>query len=178
MKLRYIFFIPFLCLAFLCAGQKYKAESSRIHFFSDAPMEDIEAINTKSSSVFDLATGNIVFSVPMNQFQFDKSLMQQHFNENYLESDKYPKAIFLGKMNVTGLKEGENSVLVSGEMDLHGVKKEIEVLGTMTKRGDKIAANAKFTILLKDYNIKIPKAVFYNIAEEITITIDFNYVPN
>ncbi len=167
-----------LMVASVGSAQQVKSVESRIHFFSDAPMEDIEAINTAASSVLDFATGNVVFSVPINRFEFAKSLMQTHFNENYLESDKYPKATFLGKMSTTDLSEGKNTVTISGEMNLHGVKRTLSVTGIMTKIGDRIQAHAEFPILLKEYNIKIPKAVFYNIAEEIAITVDFMYEPN
>ncbi len=159
-------------------AQKYKATESHIRFFSDAPIEDIEAINKDASSVMDLETGNMVFSVPIKSFTFEKSLMQEHFNENYLESDKYPKCLFLGTMNTTDLSEGENEVTVSGTMNLHGVKKEMSATGTMTKSGDKIEAEAVFTVLLEDYKIKIPRALFHNIAEEIEVTVKFTYEPN
>jgi len=164
-------------LSQLVFAQQYKSIESRIHFFSDAPMEDIEAVNTKASGAFDVSNGNIVFSVAMNQFQFEKALMQEHYNENYLETEKFPKATFVGKMNMGALADGKNSVTISGEMNLHGVKRTMTVTGIMTKIGTRIQAHAEFTLLLKDYNIKIPKAVFYNIAEEIAITVDFLYEP-
>ena len=101
--------------------------------------------------------------------------MQQHFNDTYLESEKFPKCLFYGKIDKASLKEGENSVTVTGEIELHGVKKEISVSGNLLKDGDEIEATAVFYLLLKDFGIKIPKAVFYNIAEEIEVTINFTY---
>lgn len=164
--------------ALFASAQKYKATSSHIRFFSDAPIEDIEAINEDAASVMDLETGSIVFSVPIKSFTFEKSLMQEHFNENYLESDKYPKCLFLGKMDKVQLKEGSNRIAVTGTLDLHGVKKELSVTGTMDKTGDRIEAKAVFTVLLEDYKIKIPRALFHNIAEEIEVTVNFTYEPN
>jgi polyisoprenoid-binding protein YceI len=178
MFIKWLFLSGLLVLEQLAWAQQYKSIESHIRFFSDAPMEDIEAVNTKASSAFDLSSGSIAFSVPMNQFQFQKSLMQEHFNENYLETEKFPKATFLGKMSVAELDDGKNTVTITGEMSMHGVKKAMTVTGLMTKIGTRIQAHAEFTLLLKDYNIKIPKAVFYNIAEEIAITVDFMYEPN
>lgn len=173
--MRKIVLLLSLLVVFATNAQKFKATESRIQFFSEAPLEDIEAINEKASTVLDMTSGNIVFSIPMNQFVFEKSLMQEHYNENYLETEKYPKALFLGTLDTKELKEGENTVTVSGEMDLHGVKREISVTGTIVKNGDRLKADATFIIALADYNIKIPKAVFYNIAEEIEITVSFTY---
>jgi len=174
--MRSICYLVILVSSFPIAfGQPFKSKESRVHFYSDAPMEDIEATNSAGSSVMDLSTGSIVFSIPIDQFQFAKALMQTHFNENYMESHKYPKAMFLGKMHTTELKDGINTVTVTGEMEIHGVKRKMTATGIMTKIGNNIQAHSEFSVLLKDYAIKIPKAVFYNIAEEIAVTVDFTY---
>lgn len=172
---RIIFFCSFIFLALIIDAQRFKSEKSKVYFFSDAPVEDIEAVNRDASSAFDVSSGDIVFSVPVKKFMFDKSLMQQHFNENYMHSDKYPKIIFKGKMSKTDLKKGYNKVKVSGTMDMHGVKKKMSVTGKMTRKGDTIEAFAKFSILLKDYNIDRPQILWQNIAEEIDITVRFTY---
>jgi len=172
---RFIFLFIILFVSYQLSAQQYKAIVGNVHFFSSAPVEDIEATNKKASSVLDLSTGNIVFSVPVKQFSFEKSLMKEHFNENYLESDKYPKIIFTGKMSTSNLQVGNNQLTIKGQMNLHGVKKEIEVSGSMDYAQNMIIAHAEFLVNLADYKIKIPKAVFYNIAEEIAITVDFTY---
>ena len=168
----------FLAAALSSIGQKYKATESHIRFFSDAPIEDIAATNEDAISIMDLETGNIVFSVPIKGFTFEKSLMQEHFNENYLESDKYPKCIFLGKLSTTDLKDGENMVSASGTLDLHGVKREVTFEGSLVKEDQNFKVTSVFTVLLKDYKIKIPRALFHNIAEEIEVTVNFTYGPN
>ena len=175
--MKYILFSLILVLGQEASAQKYKSTKSKVYFFSTAPVEDIQATNKKSSSMMDLEHGNIVFSVPVKQFVFAKSLMKQHFNENYLESDEYPKIIFIGLIKNTDLREGENLVTVEGDLELHGVKKRIEVQGTITVEKKSMVAHAEFPIKLADYNIKIPKAVFYNIAEVIDVTVDFTYEP-
>ena len=93
-----VIFIALLFISTSVVGQKYISEKSNIVFFSSALLEDIEARNEKAKSVFNADNGDIVFSIPVNQFQFAKSLMQEHFNEKYMESDKYPKTIFKGKV--------------------------------------------------------------------------------
>lgn len=173
----FLIFLFCLTAASSADAQKWKSSKSHIRFFSGAVLEDIEAINEKSSSAMDLSKGAIVFSIPIKNFEFDKSLMKEHFNENYLESDKYPKCTFSGKIDKTAFEEGENKVIVSGEMNLHGVKRDIEVEGTMFKKGGWMKGRATFMIKLEDYKIKIPRAVFQNIAEEIEVTVMFEYVP-
>src|SRR5687767_8832418 len=96
-KLAILIFVLLIITATDTRCQKYVAEKTFISFFSDAAIEDIKADNKKTTSIFDSATGEIVFSVPINEFQFEKSLMQEHFNEKYMESDKYPKSTFNGK---------------------------------------------------------------------------------
>ena len=157
-------------------AQKYKSSSSSIHFFSNAPVEDIEATNLDGQSAIDLATGEIVFSIPIKSFTFEKSLMQEHFNENYMESDKYPKAIFKGEIMNFDLSNNElQKANAKGIINIHGVEQEISVEGQIKISDDSMELKAKFSIKLEDYKIKIPKVVFYNIAEIVDVTISFNY---
>ncbi len=158
-------------------GQRFISDSSYIHFYSDAPIEDIEAWNSEGSSVIDIGTMEMVYSVPITGFQFEKSLMQEHFNENYMESDKFPKATFSGKIVGWNSQEGENKVSATGEMTIHGRTNAVNVEGTIIKDDNTIEINAKFPIALADYKIKIPKAVFYNIAEVVDVTVYFKFKP-
>ncbi|MEO9871268.1 YceI family protein [Ekhidna sp.] len=167
-------------LFFVCItsfGQKYKTEESYIKFYSSAPMEDIEAVNESSTSIIDMDSKNIVIVIPITSFEFPKELMQEHFNENYLESDKYPKATFKGKLTNWDGQEGKSSATAEGTLELHGVSKEIKIDGEIDKKGDALNMSAVFIIKLEDYKIKIPKAVFYKIAEEVEVTAKFDYKP-
>ena len=157
-------------------SQRYKSVESYAHFFSSAPMEDIEASNEDGQSAFDLETGEIVFSIPITSFIFEKSLMQEHFNENYMESEKYPKSTFRGKIldynpEVTTTQKAK----AKGTLSIHGVDQEVEVDGEIILAGNTAEINAKFPVALKDYKIKIPKVVFYNIAEVVDVTVKFSY---
>ncbi|HMJ68502.1 MAG TPA: YceI family protein [Cyclobacteriaceae bacterium] len=159
-------------------AQKYTAEKTFISFYSDAPLEDITAENVKTSTIFNAATGDIAFSVPMKEFKFAKSLMQEHFNEKYVESEKFPKATFQGKIvdfkpGTTGVQQ----VKAQGKLTIHGVTKDIDVPGTIEVKGKKLEMKSKFTVKVADYDISIPQLVFNNIAEQVDVTIDFIYKP-
>lgn len=157
-------------------AQKYITKNGNIRFYSDTPMEKIEANNKQVKVALDYSTGDFVFQVLMKSFEFEKALMQEHFNENYVESDKYPNATFLGK--ITNLKEidvtknGSYPATVEGKLTIHGVTKMIKEKGTLDVTGDKITAKSKFNVLLSDYNITVPGAVINNISKSIEITVN------
>lgn len=172
----------FLCSITMALAQgKYFTKEGKVSFYSDAPLEKIEAMNTKASSVLDASTGQMEFAVLMKAFEFEKALMQEHFNENYVESSKYPKAVFKGKVdNIADVKfdkDGTYPVKVSGQMTLHGVTKSMTSNGTIEVKNGKIAASSIFTVLLTDYNIEIPKLVNEKISNEVKITVNMNYEP-
>jgi polyisoprenoid-binding protein YceI len=172
-------FLLLFCLmpAWMCHAQKYRAEQAFISFFSDAPMEDILATNTKAASIFNAENNDIVFSVAIRDFQFEKKLMQEHFNEKYLESGKFPKATFSGKLlNFDPSNPALQTVTAKGKLTVHGITKEVDITGT-AQAGDKIVLKSKFTIALADYKIKIPQLVWQNIAERVEVTIEFTYKP-
>ena len=147
-------------------SQRFITKDAEISFFSEAPIEDISAKNYKVSAVYDLKTNQLVFQLNISDFIFPKPLMQEHFNENYLESDKFPKASFSG--NIGMLNEVS---IATGTLKIHGESNEVEVKGALVEINDSIMIDATFTIQLKDYKIKITKIVMYNIAEEIEVTI-------
>lgn len=158
-------------------AQRYKSFESDIQFFSNAPLEDIKAENESASSIIDLETRSMVIVVPIKSFSFKKKLMQEHFNENYLESDDYPNATFKGKIVEWFGEEGTGKAVARGTMDMHGVTNEMEIVGDLTYAPDLIKAETKFTIKPADFKIKIPKAVFYKIAEEVEVTSVISYKP-
>lgn len=157
-------------------AQSYQSTQSEITFFSSAPMEDIKATNKKAGSLFDASTGAIAFVVPIQGFEFTKSLMQQHFNENYLESDRYPNATFEGR--VIGYDPGRSGVqeaVAEGTMTIHGVPQKVKIKGQISKSSTGLKIDTKFYIRVADYEIDIPRIVFYNIAEEVEVTAVFIY---
>ena len=160
-------------------GQRYFSKTGKISFHSEAAMEKIEATNTSASTVIDVATGSIEWAVLIQGFKFEKSLMQEHFNENYMESATYPKAKFKGKIenasSVNFSKDGVYNVTVKGELEMHGVTKPVTAQGTITVKGGAISAKSKLTVLLADYGIEIPKLVEDNIAKSVDLSIQADY---
>jgi polyisoprenoid-binding protein YceI len=150
-----------------CFSQQYIANDGEITFFSYAPIEDIKAVNKKVSAAFDVSNNDIVFQLYISDFNFRKKLMQTHFNENYLESDIFPKANFVGK--VFALED--DSAIVRGLLTIHGVSKEIEANGMFIKNNNSIKISSEFNVKLEDYNVSIPTIVMYKIAEEILVNV-------
>lgn len=168
----------FLVMAHGASSQKYVLENGVITFFSDATVEDIAAKNEKVSSIMNVQTMDIAFSVPIREFQFEKKLMQEHFNEKYLESEKFPKSTFTGKMSgFDNTVKGVQKVKANGKLTIHGVTTSVEILGTAEVQSDKIILKSKFIVKLADYNIKIPQLMWQNIAEQVEVTVDFTYKP-
>nr|WKN36588.1 YceI family protein [Tunicatimonas sp. TK19036] len=172
--------LSILVLFALCISnshaQRYQLASSEVSFFSEAPLENIEAVNTKARSVFDASKGEVAFMIPISGFQFEKALMQEHFNENYLESDKYPNATFEGQFqDFDPDNSAEQEVTAEGKLTIHGVTHTVEIPGTIQKGADGWDMEATFPITITDYKIKIPKVVFYNIAEVVDVTVHFIY---
>jgi hypothetical protein len=163
---RLIISIFFIVLSFAANAQQYLTKEAEISFFSEAPIEDMSAKNTKVSAVYDDETKQLVFQLNISDFIFPKPLMQEHFNENYLESDKFPKASFSG---IVG--QLNESATATGTLKIHGESNKVEVTGSLEKTKYSVIINANFIIQLKDYKIKIPRVVMYNIAEEIEVIV-------
>lgn len=170
----------FLCFIMVFTAtaysQRYITKTGHIKFYSDSPLEKIEANNRQVKAIIDVTTGDFIFTVLMKSFEFEKALMQEHFNENYVESDKFPNATFLGKViNIKELdvkKEGVYDVTIEGKLTIHGITRYIKEKGTFGVNGDKLTGKATFMVLLNDYDIKIPAAVTKNISKSIEISVN------
>ena len=160
-------------------AQQIFTKNGRIAFYSKTPLEDISADNNQVMSVLNTQTGELQFSVLVKNFHFKKALMEEHFNDSYLETDKYPKATFKGSITdvskVNFASDGAYPVSVSGDLTIHGVTKKITAPGTITVKDGKPAGTASFLLAPADYNISIPKVVRNNIAEKIEVTVNCNY---
>lgn len=163
------------------AQDKYYTRDGFISFFSHTDVEDIDAKNNKVASVLDMATGQLEFAVLMKAFEFKKALMQQHFNENYVESDKFPKAQFKGKIvdvsKVDLKKDGEYPVQIAGELTIRGITKPLQTNATLVVKNGLPQGLAEFKVKPADYDIQIPSLVRANIAEEILVKVDVPYQP-
>lgn len=160
-------------------AQKYFTREGNISFYSDAPLEKIEAHNQKATSVLDAASGKMEFAVLIKAFQFEKALMQEHFNENYMESSQFPKAAFKGRITdlskVDFSKEGEYETTVKGELTIKGVTKEVEAPARFAIKSGQISAESSFEATVADFDIKIPSVVRENIAKTVRIDVKVDY---
>ena len=160
---------------------KYFTREANITFLSDAPLEKIQGINNQAVSMLDISTGAIEFAVLMKAFEFEKALLQEHFNENYVESDKFPKANFKGTItNFSDVKwtvDGEYPVTATGKLTMHGVTKDVTSKGKITVNAGVISATSTFNILISDYNITIPSVVKDKINNSVKIDVTSNYKP-
>jgi hypothetical protein len=156
-------------------GQKYYSKAGKIQFVSDAPLEKIEATNNSALIVLDVTTGRMDLSVLIKGFQFEKALMQDHFNENYMESHLYPKGLFSGTIlnmkEINFSKDGTYTARVQGELTLHGVKKAMTTSGQINVKAGKIMATSTFEITIADFNIQIPKVVKDNLSKTVKVTV-------
>lgn len=168
--------LTFLSLGVLNAQGKYFTRSGKISFVSDALLEKNEAVNNKVSAAIDASTGKVEFIVLIKSFQFKKALMQEHFNENYMESGKYPKSTFSGRItnlkDIDFTKDGAYKVMVTGVLTMHGVTKDVGTQGTINIVKGVANVESKIRVKLADYNIQIPAIVKDKVAQEVDVMID------
>lgn len=168
-----------LLMAISVQAQKVFTKNGSINFNSKTTLETIDATSNQVTSVLVPGTGDIQFSVQVKSFHFKKALMEEHFNETYMESDKYPKATFKGKITdlskVNFTKDGTYNVTVSGDLNMHNVTQKATTNGTITVKGGKPSASSSFVVKLADYKIDVPKVVRSNISETVTVTVNCTY---
>lgn len=177
--MKYLSVILLAWLSISQAGQgTYVCKNAHINMFSSAPIEDIEANSNEAVSVYNAATGDLDFSLSVRSLHFPKSLMEEHFNENYMESDKYPKATFKGKVQSPPdlSKDGTYPVTVAGYLTVHGVTQNRTINGTIKVANGAVSMNSEFMVKCADHHIDIPQIVFHNIAESIRIRVAANYM--
>ena len=169
------------CLVFINAGaqNRFFTKDAKINFNSSTPLEDIVAESNQATTLIDIDKNEVVFSVLTTAFKFRRALMEEHFNENYMESSKFPKAKFSGKIITPIDWKSEKPVIadVKGELTMHGVTKEVTLKAQITPGKGKIIASAEFKITPEQFNIAIPSAVRDKIAKEVIIKIDAIYAP-
>jgi hypothetical protein len=170
-------FFLFTLLAFsasLLNAQQFMTRAGQVHFFSETPMENIEAENSQMSGLLDASNGGFAFQVQMRAFHFEKALMEEHFNENYVESEKHPKATFQGSIRDwdAAWNDGEpHDVVATGSFDFHGVKQDRDIAGTLLWNGKAWEIETRFPVALKDHHIEVPAVVKDNIAPVIDVDV-------
>jgi hypothetical protein len=157
-------------------GQKYYSKTGHVHFLSEAPIETIQSDNQNAFVVLDGATGNFEFSVLIKGFKFVKALMQQHFNENYMESDQFPKSTYKGSVtnwpSVHLDKDGVYNVNTKGDLTIHGITKPFSSPAKLTVKGEVVSVYATLDIVIADFGIEVPKVVRDNISKTVKVTFN------
>lgn len=172
---------PFLVLSAMListcslAQNQWICSKGETSFFSETPMENIAALNKNVVSMIDFSTGQIAVKMNIAAFKFQNHLMEEHFNENYLETDKYPVSTFSGKIqgNVDPSKNGIYDVTATGQLTMHGVSRERTLKGRLIVNGNEITLLADFDVALKDHKIDVPTLVITKIAEIIAVKNKF-----
>ncbi len=171
-----ILIICLTTLSLFANAEKYLTKTGKIIFTSKTPLETIEGTNKSVAALLDSQTGALDFIVQIKSFVFDRQLLQEHFNENYMESDKLPKATFKG--NITNLasinfaKDGEYKADVTGKMTIHGVTKDVKNTGKIIVKGKSVSIVSSFSVVLADYNISIPGAVKDKISKDVKVSVN------
>lgn len=157
-------------------AQQFLARTGEVSFYSSTPVEDITANSKQMSCILDASTGAFAFQIPIRSFHFEKALMEEHFNENYLESAKFPNATFKGNFtnwNASALKDGKpHSVEARGELTIHGITVQRTISGTVTWKDGKWVMQAQFNVAPPAHEIAIPDVVKEKIAKEIRVNVN------
>ena len=181
MQIRSLFVLCLLISSASFAQDKYFTKTARVNFYSNAALEDFEAKNKTTVCVLDTKTGALQFSILIKGFEFENEEMQEHFNDHYLESHKFPKAEFKGVIVNNGTvnykKPGSYPVQVKGQLTLHGVTKDVVTGGVLKVDTKGITTTSSFNIHVADYGIKIPSLVKDKIAKVVKVTVDANLDP-
>ncbi|MDH7448062.1 YceI family protein [Aquimarina sp. 2201CG14-23] len=171
-----IIFLLFLYISVgVFAQEKYLTKKGTINFEASVPsFEEVKAKNSTVTAILNADNGEFAALALMKGFRFKNALMEEHFNENYIESDEYPKAVFKGKFIDFDKSNIKNEYLIKGTLTLHGKSKDIEVKGTVSKDDDTISVSSSFITKPEEFDIKIPSIVSKKIADDISVSLNFS----
>ena len=164
--------------AFALAQERYATRTGEVTFFSETPMENIDAVNHKATSVIDLTTGQVQVSMLMKAFEFEKALMQEHFNENYVESKLHPNALFEGRIieAVDLTVPGTYKVRAKGRFTMHGIARERNIPCVIVVGATDVSVQCAFDVPLADHGIRIPRVVHQKLAPTVRVNVDLRLV--
>lgn len=181
MKTLHIVALTALLLPHFVSAQIYMTRNGKVSFYSKTALENIDAVNNEVFSAIDFTKSEVAFAVLVKSFHFERALMEEHFNENYMESSKIPKASFSGKFTspkpIDLTKAGQCIVNVSGDLTIHGVTRKVEMPAEIRVSDGKVQAMAQIKVKPDDYAIQIPALVAEKIAQVIDVYIDCTYTP-
>jgi polyisoprenoid-binding protein YceI len=180
-KILFIALFAAISIGSQAQNQIFFTKQGKIHFYSKTAVESIEAVNKTANAVLDATSGKMEWGVTIKGFLFEKALMQEHFNENYLESTKFPKATFKGQIdNISAVdfkKDGTYDVKSSGKLTMHGVTKDISVAGQIIVKKGNVQLKSKFRVIYSDFKIDIPSVVKENFTDGMEVDLDANLTP-
>lgn len=179
MKKTMLFLMVAIGLTIQVNAQIYSTSNGKIDFFSKTPVEDIEAHSNTAVVLLNTATGDVVFKVQNTSFNFPNKLMQEHFNEKYMESEKYPSSLFKGKINekIDFTKDGSYDVTVTGTLTVHGVDQPRTIKGRVVVKGGTVQLISDFMVKNADHKVQIPELVVAKISEELSVHVDATLAP-
>ena len=161
-------------------AQIFEVGSGAVHFHSDAPQELIKAQSAQLRGAIDVKKKTFAFRIIISSFQgFNSPLQREHFNENYMETNKYPEGTFVGKIieDVDASKDGEYDVRAKGKLTIHGLEQERIIKAHISTKKGKMLVTSDFTVTLADYNIKIPRVVYDKLAPDISVSVNATLHP-
>ena len=177
MKFLVTILLTTIALNHICAQDKVLTKTGTTIFEASVPsFEEVKATNKNSGCVLNTKTGEIVGLILMKGFKFRLALMEEHFNENYMESDKYPKGIFKGKIinfNFDQLTTQKQDFTITGTMEIHGKSKEISIIAKISKNSNTVQLNSDFTLNTDDFGIELPVLVRSKVAKKVNVFIDY-----
>jgi polyisoprenoid-binding protein YceI len=163
------------------AQDRYSTKTGTIYFMSHTDAIDIDGTNRQVVSIIDIKTGDMVFNLLVKSFEFTLATASEHFNETYMESHKYPKASFKGKIKdiskIDLTKNGKYDVVVDGDLTIHGVTKPVSEKGTLEVKNGEIIAASAFKVSIDDYKITVPKLVEDRVAKIVDVKVNLTYKP-
>jgi hypothetical protein len=176
-------FLLLVAITFTSQAQDvFTTNTGVVSFFSETSMENIDAVSKVALAAVNIKTGKVFFKIKNTSFHFKSTLMEEHFNENYMESEKFTHSIFNGEItnikNYDVTKDGTYEVTVQGKMTIHGADKDYSTKGVIVVKDGKVNLNASFKIRIEDHKIKIPSVVGANIAEFVNVKVDATLEPN
>lgn len=165
-------------LSFSIVAEKKITKTGTIVFEASVPsFEEVKAKNEAVTCILNPDNGEIAALALMKGFRFKVALMEEHFNENYIESSKYPKATFKGKIDnfdETKLTANAKEYTIKGKLELHGKSKDITIKGKIKKNGETINLVSNFVVNVDDFDIEIPSVVSKKLSKQVNVTLDFN----
>lgn len=177
--MKYLLLISFIfATTFFANAQLFVAKKSTVNFFSATPIENIQAECKDAKVLINVKTNEIAFLISNTSFQFENKLMQEHFNEKYIESEKYPMSTFKGRINeqIDLTQNGAYNVTVTGKLNIHGVEQDRTITGIITVKDGSIHVSSDFIVKVADHKIEIPKLVVKKVAEEIAVKVEVDLV--